>query len=161
MSGNKRFWPKGRGIFISKDKLFVAHVNDKVHLKLGCTDIDNNLIKLYEKMSHYCNQLSEHLAFTMHLKYGYLNSSLELIGNAMEISILAKFPPNSIELSDAIDLLNNNCLRVSQFITNKNGQIIMEIRNKKVLGITEIESMQLYLNGISELQNIVNVNENS
>lgn len=161
LSGSRRCWPKGRGIFISDDKLFTAHINNQNHLKMGCTNEENYLKIMYGTLSEYYRQLDQHLDFVSHSIYGHVNSSLDIMGNALQIAVVVKLVSTAIEIDEVMELLDENDLRLSHFITDKNHQIYLEIRNKSCLGLSEISCMENLIKGISNLGEILSKNNDN
>lgn len=150
-AGSSRFWPKGRGVFISEDKQLTAQINYKDHLRFAYGNDGNDLKTLYERMIECHRDLSEHLSFSKHEKYGFLNASPRLIGNAIEIAVLLRFQKSEDELDKITKVMTENHLQIANRKEEGNGNTLMEIRNSECLGITEIETVKNFLSKLSNL----------
>lgn len=148
-SGCSKYWPKGRGIFISEDKKFVAQINCKDHLRFGCANDGNDIKSLFTQMTEYNKIFQERLQFIRHEKYGFLNSSPRLIGNAIEVGILLSFV-EPIEFDKVRDVMAQNALRITNY-KNEGGHFIVEIRNIECLGLTEVESVKKCVEGLNNV----------
>lgn len=146
-----KFWPKGRAIFISNDKRSVAHINHKNHLRFGCLQKNSDLKKLYEQMIEFRRLFDENLSLVRHSKYGWITTCPSLLGNTLEISVKIRLR----NLARNIDLLNNqidrNFFKITNLVNLSDYSVILEIQNCLRLGITEFETMKLFIEGLSNI----------
>lgn len=150
-AGSGRFWPKGRGVFISEDRQLTAQFNYKDHLRFGCRHDGNDLKTVYERMIECNRMINESLSFSKHEKYGFLNASPRLIGNAIEIAVLLRFKKSEDELDKITNLMTENHLKIANRKEEGNGSTLMEIRNSECLGTTEKETVNHFMSKLSNL----------
>lgn len=148
-SGCNKYWPKGRGIFVSEDRKFVAQINCKDHLRFGCAENGNDIKSVFLQLSEYNKIFKEQLQFIKHEKFGFLNSSPRLIGNAIEIGFLLSFA-EPIELDTVRGILTQNDLRITNS-RSEGGNLLVEIRNNECLGLTEIETIKKCIEGLNNV----------
>lgn len=146
-----KYWPTGRAIYVTNDKQFLVHINNKHHLRFGCIQKNGDFKKLYQKMIEFKRIFDEKLSLVKHNKYGWITAYPSLLGNTFEIT--AKLKLNN--LSKNVNLLNEkavkNSLKITKFINLDDGSVILEMQNIFCLGITEFQTMKGFIDGLANI----------
>lgn len=157
---NGRYWPYGRGVFVSSGYDFVAWINCQEHLRiLCCTNSGGtgamgagNIGRAYVKMGKAIMYLTEQIEFRYSYFLGYLAARPSFLGTSLRITL-------SLELSHLIkepDNLQHLCnvrgLRMARS-TNPN---TMEVRvsNLQALSITEWKLFQDFCTAVTNIMQL-------
>lgn len=142
-----RLWPLGRGLFLNEKKNFRAWINEQEHLQIASFEEGGNIRNVYQRLVK-AFELIEGVEFARHKRWGFLAHNLKNIGNTMRITVKAKMPQLSLpENSDKLKTFSEkNHISVKDL-----GLGLMELTNKKRLGITEIDTAKNFQQGIAEL----------
>lgn len=145
-----RFWPQGRGVFYSTDKLFYAWVNEKDHLRVISMQPGGDLGKVYQRLIDGMQILGDNMKFVRHLRLGFLTFCPTNVGTALRASVQIRLP-----------LLGSECSKLQEMAAKYNLESIAcnttaqewlyELSNKRRIGLTEIETIKELHEGVIEI----------
>ncbi|MFA7693775.1 MAG: hypothetical protein WCX86_12855 [Candidatus Hydrogenedentales bacterium] len=84
--------PGLRGVFVDQKQTLSVGVNVFDHLLFHAVSGDDTLQHLWESIDRLDSQLGKHLDYAYHERYGYLCSSLRLVGTGLNLSALLHLP---------------------------------------------------------------------
>lgn len=145
------FWPTGRAVYVSEDKVFSAQINSKDHLRFGCAQSDGNIKSLYGRLAAAGKILDEKLSLIRDSKYGWLTQSPERLGSTLDISMhlkLAKLPKDADKLGEVMAMTG---LRIICHSRGEDEAACVEVKNRKCLGLTELEAVQDFISGVESI----------
>jgi len=151
-AGVNRHWPKNRGIFHSQDKQFLTWVNEEDHLRIISMEKGGNVYSVFERLSRAIKTLEKKLHFAYSDDLGYLSSCPSNLGTAMRASVHIKLP----KLSQS-EKFKSICESTGLSIRGIHGEHsdsesgIFDISNKRRLGISEVEAVNVLCQGVSKL----------
>jgi len=151
-AGVNRDWPKGRGIFHSKNKDFLVWVNEEDHLRIISMQQGGDVLAVFERLSRAVSKIESALTFAFTERYGFLSSCPTNLGTAMRASV-------HIDLSAICKQpdFQKRCAELGLSVRGIHGEHsesaagIYDISNKRRLRITESETLSAVVNGISRL----------
>ena len=152
-AGFYKDWPNNRGIFLSKKNNFMVWLNEEDHLRIIALETGGNIKKAFETFLIALNSIEKEVDFAYDRRLGYLSSCPSNLGTGMRASILIYLP----ELGKNKKKLNKICHQMGLNVRGKYGENnkkcnhIFDISNAKRLGISEVEIINLLIDGISEL----------
>ncbi len=151
-AGVNRNWPSGRGIFCTPDKTFLVWVNEEDHLRIIAMQQGGDLATVYERLRRAVGHIEKQLQFSRHGRLGYLSSCPTNVGTAMRASVHVKLPrlgqrEHFFQLCNEMDLSVRGVH--GEHSASENG--VWDISNKKRLGITEVECIQVLYEGVEKL----------
>jgi creatine kinase len=152
-SGTGKDWPRGRGVFGNGSTEFAIHINGTDHLCLVCQHQGGNIGAVFEDWISANNSLEnalvgQSMSFVKSSRLGYLSSSPCHVGTgmrAMMVLRLASLGQNELELRAKCAGLG---LRVRRHPSLENGWVVS---NQATLGKTEVEIVQLVIDGVAAL----------
>ncbi|RUS83790.1 hypothetical protein EGW08_008448 [Elysia chlorotica] len=141
-------WPDGRGIFVNEEKNFVVWVNEEDHLRLFSLQKDGDIGAGYKRLVTAVKALEEKLTFVRDDRLGYLTVCPSNLGTTMHTSVVIKVPhlAESDKLKPLFEKLNLNAAVVEG---EESG--VYQISNRRVVGLTEIQSMNEVYQGLKEI----------
>lgn len=152
-AGANRDWPEGRGIFHSKDKRFLAWVNEEDQLRIISMQEGGNVGEVFERLSYAIRALETSLTFAYTDHLGYLSSCPTNLGTAMRASVHIKLPKLGKDEANLKRICGEMRLSVrgihGEHSESENGTF--DISNKQRLGISETEAVNVMAQGIQEL----------
>lgn len=145
-----RFWPQGRGVFYSTDKLFYAWVNEEDHLRIISMQPGGDLGRVYQRMIGGMQVLGENIKFVRHQRLGFLTFCPTNVGTALRASVHIRLP-----------LLGADCTKLQEVAAKYNLESVVcntitqewkyELSNKRRIGLTEIEAVKELHEGVIEI----------
>mmetsp|Transcript_63176 Transcript_63176/g.119508 ORF Transcript_63176/g.119508 Transcript_63176/m.119508 type:complete len:1033 (+) Transcript_63176:109-3207(+) len=159
-SGVGRHWPDARGVFVNSARSFSVWVNEEEHLRAIAVRqgdaIQDAFLEMTEALDKVIQSLRRHAdcpdGFAHSSKLGFLTSCPSNIGTALRISVILKLPLLTQQAS-----LNSWCtkrrLTLRSAIDESGAQLcgVVEVSNCDRLGMTEIESVNLVVEAVTEL----------
>ena len=152
-AGLNQDWPDGRGIFLSQDRRFVVWVNEEDMLRIISIEQGANLPKVYARLSHAVNQLSQELDFAFHQKLGWLSSCPSNLGTAMRASVHIQLA----SLAKSTQVFESLSKRYRLQVRGTGGEHTAsvnhyyDISNRERLGLNEQECVHLLARGVAAL----------
>lgn len=155
-TGVARDWPDARGVWISQDTKLIVWINNEDHLQIVCTqkgcDIREafalvcinlgRLEKLYEKMKH---------PFIWKDHLGYVLSSPAEVGTGLRGCCDVKL--SHIHKHAEFETIMER-LRLRKSVIGAMGSSVYKIFNADTIGFTEVELLQLLVDGVKLLINM-------
>lgn len=151
-AGVNRDWPEGRGIFHSADKRFLVWVNEEDDLRIISMQMGGDLLAVFDRLSRAVHALEEKLSFAYDEHLGYLSSCPTNLGTALRASFHIALPelskrPDFKELCTSLGLQARGVH--GEHSDSEGG--IYDISNRRRLGVTEVESVQILYDGTKKL----------
>lgn len=157
---NGRYWPYGRGVFVSSGLDFVAWINCQEHLRiLCCTNSGGtgatgagNIGRAYVKMGKAIMYLTEQIEFRYSYFLGYLAARPSFLGTSLRITLSLDLSHLVKEPDNLQHLCNVRGLRMARS-TNPNS---MEVRvsNIQALSITEWKLFQDFCTAVTNIMQL-------
>lgn len=148
-----RFWPTGRGIFHNDAKTFLVWCNEEDHLRFISMQKGSDVKTIYWRLMNAMEQIEKKLKFSCSDRYGFLTFCPSNLGTTLRASVLVKIPSLLKEENILNDIVARNKLQVrgyrGEHSSSEGG--IVDISNKRRLGLTESDAMKEMYNGIYEI----------
>lgn len=158
-----RFWPQGRAVFVSDDKALLVWVNADDHMRMIAVQANGNLNEAYVRLMNAMIVMAENVPFALHPRFGFATLSPTDLGTTLRLSVVMRLPllgaecERMRELAEKLNLAIRGGTALEQSkepvctmaATLEEG--MYEVSNRKCLGITEIETMQLMQAAVKEL----------
>lgn len=156
---NGRYWPYGRGVFVSSGYDFVAWINCQEHLRILCCTNNNgsggsaNIGRAYVKMGKAIMYLTEQIEFRYSYFLGYLAARPSFLGTSLRITLTLELSHLFKEPDNLQHLCNVRGLRMSRNNHNYNS---MEVRvsNLQALSITEWKLFQDFCTAVANIMQL-------
>lgn len=145
-----KHWPYGRGVYVTSAGDLAAWVNVQDHLRVisRTTDDRPGLIgRAYVKLAKVMRLLDQRLQFKKDVKFGFLGSRLDAIGNTLKFTLIVRFP----ELSKERDHLKHLCVVRGLSVTDTPRKDTYKIANQQCLSISELHTLQDFSRAISNI----------
>ena len=157
-SGASRNWPNSRGVFSNDDHTILCWCNRKDHCSIISLQDGYNIKKTFENFCALSDAFSNNITaisktIMQSETLGYLSTSPNNLGTGIKASVKIKLP----KLTKNRDILNKLCTKNYLEIKNAKwkGTIsfgnVLDLANKRNLGITEVELLQNFVNGVIEI----------
>mmetsp|Transcript_25477 Transcript_25477/g.59323 ORF Transcript_25477/g.59323 Transcript_25477/m.59323 type:complete len:530 (+) Transcript_25477:79-1668(+) len=151
-AGFGKQWPHGRGFFAADDRGSFALVNNEEHLQFSSYRKDSNLkatyLDLQQKMEALQSAMGTGVSFATSPGYGFLSTSLEHLGSAMEASVLLELP----HLSENPEF--RSCAKRKKLVVKREpdiGERIWRIGHAERLGPAASAQITVVVEGVSTL----------
>lgn len=144
------YWPKGRAVYFTDVNDMAVRVNHKSHLQFGGVQFDGNLLYMWGRITDYAQTIDEKLPFIRHEIYGWVTPFPQLLGTAMEISVLVKLhnlPRDFEKFEEFLDALN---LKLAQ-IDMEDDFYFCQLKNARCFGLTEIQVLEEFITGLTKV----------
>lgn len=161
-AGLSKDWPDARGIFINVEDVedtpdFIVWVNEEDHLRIMTMKKGGDIAAVFEKLARGLAVIEEGLkeeghSFLHDDHLGYVVGCPSNLGTGMRASMHVKL----IRLSK-LSGFDQMCVRMGLEVRGKHGETdkaksgIFDISNRHRLGFSEIELIQLMIDGVTEL----------
>jgi len=143
-------FPKGRGIFYSKDKRFRVWINEEDHLRLISQDNSGDLAGVFNHLCLGITELQKSLIFAMDERYGNLTTCPTNLGTSMRAGVHVRLP----HLNENRTLLKKVISKHQLQLRGTGGEktevenCVFDISNEKRLGISEVSIIKGLHKGI-------------
>jgi creatine kinase len=159
--GAARDWPDARGIFHNSSKTFLVWVNEEDHMRCISMQNGGNVKEVFARFANAINSVEKSLN-TSGYKYahdehlGYITTCPSNVGTGLRASVMLKLPKlykklgvhKLEELCDGMGLQARGG-RGEHSPPGPNGEF--DISNKGRIGMSEIELVQLMIDGCDKL----------
>ncbi|XP_058815668.1 uncharacterized protein LOC131679117 isoform X3 [Topomyia yanbarensis] len=148
---NGRFWPYGRGVYVSHDQDLVAWINAQEHLRvMCCTSSKNpaNIGSTYSKIGRAMNFLDDKIQFKHSYFLGHLVSRPSFLGTGLKITLSLELP----HLRKERENLRHLCVVRELHLLTSDDQQTVRMSNMRSLSQSE---WQIFQNFTSAITNIV------
>ncbi|MBN3312823.1 KCRM kinase, partial [Atractosteus spatula] len=152
-TGVARDWPDARAKWTSQDKSLVVWVNVEDHLQLVCTRTGCNIKEAFkclcvslQKLEELYKRMGHPFIWKEHL--GYVLSSPAQVGTGLRASIQVRLKHlhQHKQLGNILERL-----RLQMANTGSAGSGVFEVCNAQTIGFTEVELLQLLVDGVKLL----------
>jgi creatine kinase len=161
-AGLSKDWPDARGIFMNVEDVedtpdFIVWVNEEDHLRIMTMKKGGDIAAVFEKLARGLQVIEEGLkeeghSFLHDDHLGFVVGCPSNLGTGMRASMHVKL----IRLSK-LEGFDQMCVRMGLEVRGKHGETdkaksgIFDISNRHRLGFSEIELIQLMIDGVTEL----------
>ncbi|KPP71214.1 hypothetical protein Z043_109894, partial [Scleropages formosus] len=150
-TGMARDWPDSRAVWVSTHDNLVVWINIEDHLQFVSKQDDSNIKKAFETV---CTQLQRVEAVYRTLRHsfiwkehlGWVVSSPAEVGTGLKASIRVKLPNMAQHR-----LLENILERLRVRMDTRESSGVCTVTNAQTIGFTEVELMQLLMDGVKML----------
>lgn len=148
-----RFWPLGRGIFYNKDRTVLVWVNEEDHLRFISMEPSGNVGVIYQRLIDFVHKCNESFKFIRCPRLGYLTFCPTNLGTTIRASVHIRIPKLFANESKLNELATQYNLQVRGTFGEHTGIVdgVLDISNKRRMGLTEFEAVHEMYNGISEI----------
>ncbi|XP_053691986.1 uncharacterized protein LOC128740472 [Sabethes cyaneus] len=147
---NGRYWPYGRGVYVSHNQDLVAWINTQEHLRvLVCTSSQQpaNIGAAYSKIGRAMNFLEDKIQFKHSYLLGYLVSRPSFLGTGFKITLSLELP----HLRKEKENLRHLCVvRELHLLTSDDRQTV-RMSNMRSLSQCEWQIFQNYTSAITNI----------
>lgn len=150
MAINGRYWPYGRGIYVSANLDFVAWINCQEHLRLLCCTSNTspgNIGRAYIKMGKAIMYLTEKIEFRNSYFLGHLASRPSYLGTSLRFTLTIDLPHLIKEPENLHHLCNVRGLRMSQHQNSSD----IRVMNMQTLSCTEWKIFQDFCTAVANI----------
>lgn len=150
-----RFWPVGRGIFLNHKNTFLVWVNEEDHLRIISMQNGGDLGAVYKRLISGVEKIekSGDVKFSRSPRLGYLTFCPTNLGTTIRASVHIKLPKLSLQKTVLNQLAENFHLQIrgtrGEHTDSEGG--ILDISNKRRLGLTEYDALKEMYDGITEI----------
>lgn len=133
---NGRYWPYGRGVYVSASYDLVAWINCQEHLRILCCTNNNcagNVGRAYVKIGKAIMYLTEQIEFRNSYFLGYLASRPSFLGTSLRLTFTLDLPNLMKEPDNLQHLCNVRGLRMTLHPNTSD----IRVSNLQALSITE------------------------
>ncbi len=152
-AGLNRDWPYGRGIFYNKNKTFLVWINEEDQLRIISMQKGGDIKRVFNRLVKAIKKIEKDIPFLYHNRLGYISSCPTNLGTAMRASVHIKLPKLSNNEKLLKQITNTYHLQIrgihGEHSTEKS--TILDISNKRRLGITETQCIQGLYDGVTKL----------
>jgi len=156
-AGILRDWPEARGMYYNVDETLLVWVNEQDHMRIISMEPGSDMIAVFGRLVEGISMIgtaleSEGYTYQYDDHYGYMSSEPSQLGTGLRCSVLIRLP-----LLNAHPKFRQICQDLGLGIRGTNGEHtpivdgIVDISNKQRLGRTEVELVQLVIDGTNKL----------
>jgi protein-arginine kinase len=151
-AGANRDWPEGRGIFHNTDKTALVWVNEEDELRIISMQKGAGFLEVFDRFCRLVHALEKKLDFAFDENRGYLGSCPTNIGTAMRASVHVALPKlgASGKLNDLAKEYGLSVRGIHGEHSESEGGVV-DISNKKRIGVSEVEGVKLMYDGLVRL----------
>ncbi|XP_057295961.1 creatine kinase, flagellar-like [Hydractinia symbiolongicarpus] len=156
-SGMARDWPEARGIWHNDDKNFLVWVNEEDHMRLISMEKGGNMKAVFERFCDGLNKVEKLMKqdgheFMWNEHLGYILTCPSNLGTGMRAGVHVKIPllskhPKFDSMLDEMRLQKRGTGGVDTASTDGT----FDISNSDRLGYSEVELMQIVVDGVTKL----------
>merc|ERR1711881_56932 len=160
VAGMERDWPEGRGIFHNRDKTFLIWINEEDQLRIISMQQGGDVKGVFERLARGIKAVGDCVKgesgkdFMLDAKYGYVHSCPTNLGTGMRASVHCDLPGWTKE---GVDKLKARCEELAVQPRGTRGEsggqtgCTYDISNKHRLGYSEVELVQVMIDGVNTL----------
>lgn len=147
---NGRYWPYGRGVFVSAACDFVAWINCQEHLRILCCTWNSapaNIGRIYVKIGKAIMYLTEKIDFRTSYLLGYLSSRPSFLGTSLRFILTLDLPHLTKEPDNLSHLCNVRGLRMIHYQNTSH----VRVMNMQTLSCTEWKTFQDFCTAVANV----------
>ena len=157
-SGMARDWPDGRGIWHNEKKNFLLWVNEEDHMRIISMQLGGDMMSVFKRWSEGLRLVEEAIKSQagkeyMHSEHlGYILTCPSNLGTGMRAGVHVKLPLlcKHARFGAIVDELNLQKRGTGGVDTAAEGGVY-DISNRDRLGSSEVQQMQVVLDGVNRL----------
>jgi protein-arginine kinase len=157
-SGSARNWPKNRGIFCNDDRTVLCWCNHQDHCSLISLQQGHNIKKVYEDFSALSDLFMDNLTsvgknIMQNDTLGYLSTCPSNLGSGLKVSVTMTIHKLLKDRTKLNKICRDNLLEPKIINLLEDGQEVtkLDISSTRSLGVTDIELLQNFVNGIAAI----------
>ncbi|KAL8570860.1 hypothetical protein ACOMHN_023533 [Nucella lapillus] len=145
-AGGYKDWPRGRGVFHNAEKTLVVWVGQEDHLRVTSKQPGPSLAPAYARLVKALKALGEKLTFVRDDRLGFVTFSPANLGTSLRVTVTLRIPTAAqhATFQTTLDKLHLVCEA-----SEEEGSYT--IRNKRSVGLTEIQLVTEIFNGAKDL----------
>lgn len=147
---NGRYWPYGRGVYVSASYDFVAWINCQEHLRILCCTHSNapgNIGRSYVKIGKAVMYLTEKIEFRNSYFLGWLAARIGFLGTSLRFNLTLELPHLTKEQKNLQHLCNVRGLRMTPHYNSSD----IRVSNLQALSITEWKMFQDFCTAVANI----------
>lgn len=147
---NGKYWPYGRGVFVSAACDFVAWINCQEHIRILCCTWDSapaSIGRIYVKIGKAIMYLTEKIDFRTSYLLGHLSSRPSFLGTSLRFILTLDLPHLTKEPDNLHYLCNVRGLRMIQHQNTSH----VRVMNMQTLSCTEWKSFQDFYTAVANI----------
>ncbi|KAK9881640.1 hypothetical protein WA026_017162, partial [Henosepilachna vigintioctopunctata] len=145
-----KYWPYGRGVFVSNAGNLAAWINVLDHLRIvTCTPETKpgNVGQIYSRLSRLMDVIDSKLYFKKDFNFGFLSARPTVLGNTLQFNFIVKLTqlvkePENLQHLCSVRGLNYHKVHVSDLV---------RLSNQQTVGITEIQSFDDFTTAVANI----------
>lgn len=152
-AGLTRDWPEGRGLYLSRDKVFSVWVNEEDQLRIIALEKGGDVPSVFRRLRSGARALERELSFLFTPHLGYVTSCPTNLGTAMRASVHIQLPQLARQEDEMKAKAAEHGLQVRGLYGEhtKSESGIFDLSIQRRLGITEAEAVVGLVEGINAL----------
>jgi len=154
-SGMARDWPSGRGVYLAEDERFIVWVNEEDHMRIVSMQKGGNMKEVFERFCKACTLIEKHMKaqgfeYMWNEHLGYVLTCPSNLGTGIRAGCHVKVPLLTAH-KNFTTILSNLRLqkRGTGGVDTKGSGGTWDISNNDRLGFSELELVQMVVNGIN------------
>nr|XP_029729387.1 uncharacterized protein LOC115253867 [Aedes albopictus] len=147
---NGRFWPYGRGVYVSHKQDLVAWINAQEHLRVLCCTSSKNPADIgsaYSKIGRAMTYLEDKILFKHSYFLGYLVSRPSFLGTGLKLTLFLDLP----HLRKERENLRHLCVVRGLHLLTSDDQSTVRMSNMRSLSQTEWQIFQDYTGAVTNI----------
>uniref|UniRef100_A0A182S8D4 arginine kinase n=1 Tax=Anopheles maculatus TaxID=74869 RepID=A0A182S8D4_9DIPT len=148
-----RFFPAGRAIFLNEAKTFVVWVNEEDHLRIISMQDGADIAQVYQRFITALETLGNQIPFQRDERLGYLTFCPTNLGTAIRASVHIRLPKLGSDKTRLEEAAATHKLQIrgvhGEHTDTDDG--VLDVSNKRRLGLTEIEAVKEMVDGVKAL----------
>nr|XP_029714662.1 uncharacterized protein LOC109409328 isoform X2 [Aedes albopictus] len=147
---NGRYWPYGRGVYVSHKQDLVAWINAQEHLRVLCCTSSKNPADIgsaYSKIGRAMTYLEDKILFKHSYFLGYLVSRPSLLGTGLKLTLFLDLP----HLRKEPENLRHLCVVRGLHLLTLDDQSTVRMSNMRSLSQTEWQIFQDYTGAVTNI----------
>ncbi|XP_055589615.1 uncharacterized protein LOC129741846 isoform X2 [Uranotaenia lowii] len=147
---NGRFWPYGRGVYVSHKQDLAAWINAQEHLRVLCCSSSQSpadVGSVYSKIGRVMNFLEDKIQFKHSYFLGYLVSRPSFLGTGLKITLSLELP----HLRKERENLRHLCVVRGLHLITEEDETCVRMSNMRSLAQCEWQIFQDYTTAITNI----------
>ena len=145
-----KYWPIGRGVFVTRDGSIAAYINVQDHLRVMVAAKEGQAGKIglvYRKIGEFMNKLDRIFKFKRDDILGHLSSRPWACGNTLRFKVTVRLPKLGREPEHLIALCKSRSLRLASAASLD----VFHFSNRQCLSITESQTYRSFVTAVANI----------
>ncbi|XP_050084331.1 arginine kinase-like [Anopheles aquasalis] len=154
-----RFYPTGRALFLNEARTFHVWINEEDHLRIISMQQGSDVGQVYRRFIDGVEAIAKQLPLLRDERLGYVSFCPSNLGTGIRASVHIRLPKLAADRARLNELVGQHGLEVRS--TNGEGTCdtstkdcedgVLDVSNKRRLGLTEFETVKLLVDGVKAL----------